>query len=71
MDSFVPSVVIIMIVIHMIQMKLISPPTAPGTIMFIAIVKNVIKILNDIMNLSMKLLKNGVDTNAFMAFFSD
>jgi len=57
--------------IPMILMKLIFLLMAPGIIMFIVIAKIATKTLNYTMNLSMKLLKNGVDTNAFMAFFPD
>ena len=48
-------------------MKLISPSTVLVTTIVIAIVKIVIKILSNTTNLSTKLLKNGVDGNAFVA----
>lgn len=66
MNSFAPSAAV-MIIFHMTPMKLIFPLMALGIITFIAIAKTAIRTLNNVMNLSMKSLKNGVDGNAFVA----
>jgi len=60
MNSFALNV-IMMTAIHMTPMKLIFLLMVLVITMFIAIAKTVIKILSNTMNLSMKLLKNGVD----------
>ena len=60
MNSFVPSAAV-MTAIPTKLMKLIFPPMAPETIMFIVIAEIVTEALNNVTNLSMKSLKNGVD----------
>ena len=70
MNSFAPSVAA-MTAIPTKLMRLIFLLMVQGSIIFIVIVQIAIADLNNAMNLSMKSLKNGVDTNAFVAFVSN